>query len=170
MHGHGCQGLRCRLYLGGTRKLLTALEWGDGTEGLEDEYGLRAGIWREPDACFFKSNWLWFFSSKYRKRGTYCQFPTRDMVYLWCFFLKKKKNRKTPYYITPYTQHIYIETPKGLLHRHTPTSTDIFSHTHTHCLIIFLGSLFCFSVAPFIFFCPGTPGWWHASSPPVTQA
>lgn len=81
---------------------------------------------------------------------------------IWCTygaFKKKKKNRKTPYYITPYTQHIYIETQKGLLHRHTPTSTDIFSHTHTHCLIIFLGPLFCFSVAPFIFFCPGTPGW-----------
>lgn len=169
MHGHGCQGLRCRLYLGGTRKLLTALEWGDGTEGLEDEYGLRAGIWREPDVCFFKSNWLWFFSSKYRKRGTYCQFPTRDMVYLWCFFKKKKKQKNTLLYYTLYTTHIHRDPKRPVTQTHSHKHRHFLTYTHS-LPYHFLGVSFLLLCGPLYFFLPWYTRVVTCIFPPVTQA
>jgi len=42
--------------MGGTGKLLRALESCVGTEASGDEDGLRASIWREIDVYLFKSN------------------------------------------------------------------------------------------------------------------
>lgn len=43
-------------YIGGTGKLLKALESCVGTEASGDEDGLTAGIWKEIDVYLFKSN------------------------------------------------------------------------------------------------------------------
>lgn len=135
---------------GGTGQLLKALECGDGTEAVGRARGLRAGIWWETDSHLFKALDFYF------------PLVSTDSYVLISNFLREVGCTygvffKTTLIYYTYAQHIYRETQKALLHRHTHTSTHITSYTYPLSHPVLGVSFLCISVHPHIFFCPDTP-------------